>query len=71
MMFLISGDEFRQLVDKYLRKALSKGVPPLFVDLKPLYADKSKRDIVEGLCKGYLESLRGPKKCYNASVRQI
>ena len=28
------GVRFQELVEKYIRKALSKGVPPLFVDLR-------------------------------------
>lgn len=43
-----------------MQKALSKGVPPLFVDLRSLYEDKSKASIIEELCLGYVESL---KKC--------
>lgn len=34
---MLAGETFRTLVDKYMRKALHKGVPPLFVDLRPLY----------------------------------
>ncbi|XP_044747657.1 N-alpha-acetyltransferase 15, NatA auxiliary subunit [Coccinella septempunctata] len=55
-----SGEQFKTLVDEYMQKALSKGVPPLFVDLRSLYEDKSKATIIEELCLGYVESL---KKC--------
>ena len=35
IVFLSSpGEKFRELVEQYIRKALSKGVPPLFVDLR-------------------------------------
>jgi len=44
---------------RYLRKALTKGVPPLFVDLKPLYEDSEKVEIIEGLVHSYLENLKG------------
>ncbi len=36
--FNFSGENFREVVEEYIRKALSKGVPPLFVDLRPLYS---------------------------------
>ncbi|KAI5639843.1 NMDA receptor-regulated protein 1 domain-containing protein [Phthorimaea operculella] len=31
-----SGASFKQLVDQYLRHGLHKGIPPLFVDLRPM-----------------------------------
>ena len=35
-----------------MRKALRKGIPPLFVDLVPLYENKSKASIIGNLCQG-------------------
>ncbi len=64
---IAEGAEFRSLADRYLRKALSKGVPPLFVDLRPLYADAAKVRCLEELCLGYLDGLRGARKCYDPS----
>lgn len=52
-----SGDKFRSLVDKYLRHALHKGAPPLFVDLRSLYAQPGKSAIIEELLLGYVASL--------------
>ena len=40
------------MLDKYMRKALRKGIPPLFVDLRPLYKSESKATIIEELCQG-------------------
>lgn len=51
------GDQFRVLVDKYLRAALHKGAPPLFVDLRSLYASTEKVAIIEELLLGYVSSL--------------
>ena len=44
MPFLLyfSGDLFLKLLDKYLRVAFQKGVPPLFITLKSLYSDPKK-----------------------------
>ncbi|XP_064608201.1 N-alpha-acetyltransferase 15, NatA auxiliary subunit-like [Liolophura sinensis] len=53
-----TGDRFRRLVDKYLQRALHKGVPPLFVTLRPLYKDPEKITVIEELVLGYLECLK-------------
>lgn len=52
-----SGEKFRSLVDQYLRHALHKGAPPLFVDLRSLYAQPGKAAIIEELLLGYIASL--------------
>lgn len=57
-MLRFAGAQFRSLVDDYLRKALRKGVPPIFVDLQPLYKDPAKRAAIEDLCLGYLKNLK-------------
>lgn len=54
----VSGDLFRTIVSKYMRHALHKGVPPLFVDLRPLYADPEKVKIIENLALGFVDSLK-------------
>ena len=38
-------------------RGLKKGIPSLFVDLKPLYQDTQKRVILEGLVDGYRRAL--------------
>ena len=52
-----SGEKFRSLVNKYLRHALHKGAPPLFVDLRSLYTQPGKAIIVEELLLSYVDSL--------------
>ncbi|TRY74013.1 hypothetical protein TCAL_06697 [Tigriopus californicus] len=52
------GQEFRDLVEPYLKKALRKGVPPLFVDLKPLYKNPDNCAILEEICTTYLKHMR-------------
>lgn len=49
----ISVDGFKPLANLYLLQGLNKGIPSLFVDLKPLYHDIQKRTIVEELVEGY------------------
>lgn len=53
-----SGELFKGLVGKYIQKALHKGVPPLFVDLRPLYKDPEKARIIGDLVLGYVDCLK-------------
>ena len=53
----ISVDDFKPLANMYLLQGLNKGIPSLFVDLKPLYHDIQKRLIVEELVEGYRQVL--------------
>jgi peptide alpha-N-acetyltransferase len=52
------GEQFRILVDKYLRQGLHKGVPPLFVDLRSLYKDPEKVEVIERLVLQYVDALQ-------------
>lgn len=47
--FFISGDRFKSLMDSYLRKALRKGVPSLFVNVRGLYEDKMRVSVTFSL----------------------
>lgn len=58
MWFLLTGEQFRILVDKYLRQGLHKGVPPLFVDLRSLYKDPEKVEVIERLVLQYVDALQ-------------
>jgi peptide alpha-N-acetyltransferase len=53
-----SGDHFKVLVDRYLRQGLHKGVPPLFVDLRSLYKDPEKVEIIQRLLLQYVDALQ-------------
>lgn len=52
-----SGDQFRELIDEYLRRGLRKGVPPLFVNIRSLYEDERKVRIIADLAQAYYENL--------------
>ncbi|KAI0371305.1 NMDA receptor-regulated protein 1a [Pilatotrama ljubarskyi] len=52
------GDEFKALIEPYLRSRLEKGVPSLFTDLKALYRDASKRDAIESVAHALLEAFK-------------
>lgn len=41
-----------------MQRALHKGVPPLFKELKVFYKNKEKVKIIESLCLEYVENLK-------------
>lgn len=49
----LTGSDFPEAADSYLQRMLAKGIPSLFANIKALYADSSKRDIVEELVESY------------------
>ncbi|KAF4324399.1 hypothetical protein BBO99_00001638 [Phytophthora kernoviae] len=55
------GAEFKKYADVYIKKQLNKNVPSLGSDLKPLYADKEKVEVLEELILGYLKTLAAKK----------
>ena len=65
---IVSGDQFRTLLDAYMRKAFRKGIPPLFVDLKPLYSDPAKAKIIGDLTHSYEECLSSSEQAFDKSA---
>uniref|UniRef100_A0A673NJC5 N-alpha-acetyltransferase 15, NatA auxiliary subunit-like n=1 Tax=Sinocyclocheilus rhinocerous TaxID=307959 RepID=A0A673NJC5_9TELE len=57
----LTGEKFRECLDRYLRMNFSKGCPPVFTTLKSLYHLKDKVAIIEELVVGYEKSLRACK----------
>lgn len=53
-----SGNTFKELLDEYLRRALRKGVPPLFVNIRSLYDDEEKAKIISDLIHDYHDNLK-------------
>ncbi|XP_006003551.1 N-alpha-acetyltransferase 16, NatA auxiliary subunit isoform X3 [Latimeria chalumnae] len=54
----VSGEKFRELMDKFLRINFSKGCPPLFTTLKSLYCNAEKVSVIQDLVTGYEASLK-------------
>lgn len=52
-----AGDDFKVLVKPYIEAALNKGIPSLFCDLKMLYADGFKRQVIQGIVEDLRASL--------------
>ncbi|KAF2706645.1 N-alpha-acetyltransferas-like protein 15 [Pleomassaria siparia CBS 279.74] len=49
----LTGDKFKTAADSYLRRMLNKGVPSTFPNIKSLYVDHEKMEIIEKLALGY------------------
>lgn len=65
-----TGEMFRTQVDQYLRAALHKGVPPLFIRLKELYKFPEKVKIIEELMLGYLDCLKTEERFHPSQVEK-
>jgi len=52
----LSGSELEIRLSAYVRAALRKGVPPLFVDLRPLYEKQEFADLIHNMMTGLLEN---------------
>ncbi len=55
------GDDFKALADQYIQSALEKGIPSLFADIKALYTDTSKREIIQTIVETLREKLIPPE----------
>ena len=52
------GSELEEKLSAYVKAALRKGVPPLFVDLSPLYAEPEKFQLIEKMMTDFLTNLQ-------------
>ena len=50
---VLSGDNFKIAADQYLQRMLRRGVPSTFANIKHLYTDSSKRDVMQELVEEY------------------
>ena len=57
-----SGATFKTLVESYLRDKISRGIPSLFSDLEPLYADPAKALAIQEAIEEMLGHLRKDNK---------
>lgn len=55
----LEGEDFKQAADAYLQRMLKKGVPSLFANIKSLYSNASKREVVPTLVEGYTSGKAG------------
>jgi len=54
----LTGAELESRLSTYIKAALRKGVPPLFVDLRPLYSVPEKFQMIEALVTSFLDNQR-------------
>ncbi|KAI0802147.1 tetratricopeptide [Xylaria sp. FL0064] len=52
----LTGNEFREAAKQYLTLMLDKGVPSTFANLKHLYTDPFKKEILQSLAHEYVEA---------------
>lgn len=52
------GAMFEELMSDYLKRNLRKGVPPLFVNIRSLYKNESKVEIIEKIILDFCENLK-------------
>ncbi|CAK3961316.1 N-alpha-acetyltransferase 16, auxiliary subunit [Lecanosticta acicola] len=50
----LHGEAFREQADSYLRRMFLKGVPSTFANVKQLYSDAEKLEIIQQLVEGYV-----------------
>lgn len=55
-MLISTGDDFQAAADQYIYRMLDKGVPSTFANLKHLYSNESKRDILPKVVQQYINS---------------
>ncbi|KAF8605746.1 N-terminal acetyltransferase A, auxiliary subunit [Ceratobasidium sp. AG-I] len=62
LLEVAQGDDFRPLAEPYLWTGLQRGIPSLFVDIKSLYKDDEKRQIVETIMEEFSQKLKLEEK---------
>ncbi|KAI9814463.1 MAG: hypothetical protein M1827_003319 [Pycnora praestabilis] len=50
----LEGDQFGEAADQYLQRMLNKGVPSTFANVKALYSDSFKREVIQNLMEGFV-----------------
>ena len=66
----LEGDDFREAADRYLQHMLHKGIPSTFANIKSLYSDQVKRDIIQNLVEGYAAGTHAPQ-ANGSSEKQV
>ena len=55
---------YNDMCGQYIRQRLTKGIPSLFNDLKPLYTDEDKVNVIQELIESYINNLQQYHKFY-------
>jgi len=70
-LHFLTGDSFRSRVDAYVKKALRKGIPPLFVQLRGLYVCDEKKRVIEELMENHLQSLDSVDRFHGEEASEV
>jgi peptide alpha-N-acetyltransferase len=62
----LKDEAFEKKFDEYIRKIVSRSIPSLFANVKPLYEDQKKVKIIEGIIVKHIESLK-MNECFSGS----
>ncbi|CDW89756.1 n-alpha-acetyltransferase auxiliary subunit-like [Stylonychia lemnae] len=70
LLKILTGELFREKLYQYSKPYLIKGVPPLIVDLKDVYQDKEKTQILEETLLSHLKSMEEKNTLFNDEQEQ-
>lgn len=65
----LEGDDFREAATRYLHRMLDKGVPSTFANLKHLYLDLFKREVVPKIVESYIQEKGNPDGLTNGEAK--
>lgn len=68
---IATRDDFRELVKDYITAGLTKGVPSLFADIKALYSDDTKQQIVEEIVEAAKEDFSPDSSSASSSSASV
>ena len=54
----LQGESFSTKFNQYIKHATSRSVPSLFANVKSLYNDKDKVELIEGIITNHITSLK-------------
>ena len=57
----LEDDNFREAADNYLQHMFQKGIPSTFANIKALYTDERKREMIQSLVEGYAAGTHTPQ----------
>ncbi|KAH9928580.1 NMDA receptor-regulated protein 1a [Amylocystis lapponica] len=57
---IATDDEFKKLAESYILSGLKKGIPSLFADIKALYKEPQKQQVIEDIVEALREELASP-----------
>jgi peptide alpha-N-acetyltransferase len=69
LLTVTSGEKFEGLAKRYIHRGLKRNIPSLFADLKPLYKDEFKRDLIHKIVEEYRAKLESNEHVKSDGMR--